>query len=296
MGNVLILGPNRADAGYYTPTFSTDYGQWLSDYPLTNLQSPYSAKEAWSLNLSNDATQFVVDLGTSRSLKGFAIPWGNFLVDDTVSVYVYTDSALSDLAGSIENSEVYREVYPLDSVLWEDAEFWDGKMTAEDRDQFPVPWFDIFDEPVIGQYVHVQINATDEGSGSTARTRLKLGRLIAAEGYQPTDNAAVGSSITFEDATIRTTALGGSDFFDGREKRRIITLEFPVIEEDEAMANMLDSAWALGRSGQVFVAWNSDDTLHRSRRSMLATVEKVEPFVAMAQGRFNTTWQFREAL
>lgn len=295
MGNVLILGPNRADVGYYTPTFSADYGQWLASYPLTNLQTPYSAEEAWSLNLSNAATQFVIDLGVSRSLKGFAIPWGNFLKDDTVSVSVYTDAEMIDLAGSISASGVYREVYPLDSVLWEDAEFWDGKMSAEDRQQFPVPWFDLFDTPVIGRYLHVQIDATDAGSGLNARSRLKLARFIAAEGYQPTDNAGTGSSITFEDATIRSTALGGADFFDEREKRRVITFDFPIVEEDEAMANMLDTAYRLGRSGQVFIAWNTDDTLHRSRRSMLATVEKVDPLVALAAGRFSTSWQFREA-
>ncbi len=292
MANVLMLGPDLGQATYYTVAYSADYGLWLPDYPLSNLSTDRKAEEAWSLDVSTDATQFLVDLGASRSIKGMAIPWHNLSADATVSAYVYTDAALTDLAGSFVDSLVYREVYPLTSVLWEAAELWDGKLTAENRLVFPVPWFEIFDTPVVGRYILVQINDT----GNTAEGRLKLGRFMVASGYQPTMNAWYGSSIAAEDESIRTTSLGGADYYDEREKRRTITFEFGLAKEDEAMANMLDQVYSLGRSKQVFVAWNPDDTTHRHRRSFVATIDRLDPLVAATYGYFKTTYQFREVV
>jgi hypothetical protein len=291
MANVLMLGPDLGQATYYTVTYSTDTGLWLPDYPLSNLSTDRRADEAWSLDASTDSTQFLLDLGTTRSIKGAAIPWHNLSGAATVSLYVYSDAALTDLVDSIEGSEVYREVYPLDTVLWEDAEFWDGKLTEENQDIFPVPWFEIFDTPVIGRYILVQIIDAGNADG-----RVKLGRFLISAGYQPTLNAAYGSSIGAQDASIRTTSLGGADYYDSREKRRTIDFEFDFVNEDEAMAKMLDQIYELGSSGQVFVAWDPDDTTHRHRRSFLATIERLDPLVAAFHGYFRTSYQFREVV
>ncbi|SDF83801.1 hypothetical protein [Thalassobaculum litoreum] len=291
MANVLMLGPDLGQATYFSPSYSSDVGLWLPDRPLSNLSTDRRAHEAWSLDLTTDSTQLLLDLGTQRSIKGAALPWHNFSAAATVSLYVYEDAALTELKGSIVDSLVYREVYPLDSVLWEDAELWDGKLTAENRAIFPVPWFEIFGTPVIGRYVLVQINDTGNAEG-----RLKLSRLIVAAGYQPTLNAWYGSNISAEDASIRVTSLGGADYYDEREKRRRITFEFGLTPEDEAMANMLDQIYTLGNSQQVFVAWDPDDTTHRHRRSFPATIDRIDPLVAATYGYFRTTYQFREVV
>lgn len=289
MANVLMLGPDLGQATYYTAAFSADYGLWLPDYPLTNLQDDHKDVEAWSLDASTDSTKWLLDLGTQRTIKGAAIPWHNFSGDATVSFYVYTDAALTDLAGSFVDSAVYREVYPLESVLWEDAEFWDGKLSPEDQELFPVPWFEVFTTPVVGRYILVEANDTGNEDG-----RLKLGRFVVASGYQPSLNAFYSSSIAADDSSIRSTSLGGADFYDSREKRRTITFDFGLVGEDEAMANMLDQLYELGRSRQVFVSWNPDDTTHRHRRSFLATIDRLDPLVAATFGYFKTTYQFRE--
>jgi hypothetical protein len=291
MANVLMLGPDLSQASYYPATYSPDVGLWLPDYPLSNLSSDRRADEAWSLDASEDSTQWLIDLGTDRAIKGVAIPWHNFSGDATISLYVYEDSGLTSLAGSFVDSEVYREVYPLDSSLWEDAEFWDGKLTAENREIFPVPWFEIFAVPVIGRYILVRAKDTGNDDG-----RLKLGRMLTSAGYQPTINAVYGSSLAAEDASLRAVSLGGADYYDLREKRRTINFDFGFVTEDEAMANVFDQVYSLGRSSQVFVAWDPDDTTHRGRRSFLATIERIDPLVAASQGFFRTAYQFREVV
>jgi hypothetical protein len=214
-----------------------------------------------SLNLTPDSTQFLIDLKVERTLRGIALPWGNFEMDDTVSVHVYGDAALTQLAGSIEDSPVFREVYPLEAVSFEDAEFWDGRATAEDRARFPSAWFDLFDVPVIGRYLLVRITATSPGD--SGRRHLRLARFLAAGGYQPTINADLGASIEAVVETIRATALGGADYYDQREKRRMMTFSFGQVEQNEAMAQQFDAAFTLGRSRQVVVAWDPDDSALR---------------------------------
>lgn len=291
MANGIILGPDLTQATYYTVAYSADVGLWLPDYGLANLATDRRAEEAWSLDASTDACQFLVDLGATRSIKGAAIPWHNLSGDATVTLEVYTDSGLTDLAGSFVDSAVYREVYPLDAVQWEDEELWDGKMTAERREIFPMPWFEIFATPVIGRYLKGRIADPDNPDG-----RVKLGRFLVAPGFQPTINFQYGSNISVEDESIRTTSLGGADFWDEREKRRFMLFDYALAREDQAMANFLDQVYELGRSRQVFVAWNPNDTTHRHRRSFLATVERADPLVAAACGLFRTARQFREVV
>lgn len=291
MANGIILGPDLTQATYYTVAWSADVGLWLPDYPLSNLATDRRAEEAWSLDASEDATQFVVDLGAQRSVKGVALPWHNLSGDATVSMYLYTDAARTDLAWSVEDSLVYREVYPLDAVLWEDEELWDGKMTAERREIFPVPWFELAETAAIGRYLHGRISDTGNDDG-----RVKLGRLVVAPGFQPRVNFAWGSSISIEDESIRTTSLGGADYWDVRDQRRTMMFDYKLARADEAMANFLDQVYELGRSRQCFVAWDPDDTVHRHRRSFLATIEQADPLVAVGYGLFGTARQFREVI
>lgn len=291
MANGIMLGPDLTQATYYTVAWSDDVGLWLPDYPLSNLATDRRADEAWSLDASEDATQWVVDLGADRSVKGLAIPWHNLSGDATVSAYLYTDAARTDLAWSVEDSLVYREVYPLDSTLWEDEALWDGKLSGEQREIFPMPWFELADTPAIGRHLHMRVSDTGNEDG-----RVKLGRLVVAPGYQPRINFFYGSNIAVDDESVRSTSLGGADIWDEREKRRSMLFDYRLARSDEAMANFLDQVYELGRSRQCFVAWDPDDTAHRHRRSFLATIERADPLAAAHYGLFSTARQFREVI
>lgn len=296
MANALILGPDLLQTTFYTPAWSMDVGLWLPDYPLGYLADDRRNRQAWSLDASTDATQFLVDLGAPRGVKGAAIPWGNFSGDATVSIYVYRDAALTDLAGSIVDSAVYRIVFPRNTTSFEAAQFWTGKMTAEQRLIFPMPWFDIFSVPVVGRYVLVQIKDTGNPDG-----RLKLGRFMIASGYQPVINMAYGSSIRPVDESIRGTSLGGADYYSQRSKRREFNVRLPFVAENEAMVNVLDAVYQLGKSGQAFFAWDPADTVHRHRRACVVTVDTFDDLEAIAaftggEGMFSTGYKLREVV
>jgi hypothetical protein len=293
MGKILILGPDLTQAGFYRPVYVEGVGQWLPGRPLANLATPHRINQAHSLNLTGDSTQWLVDLKTDRTVSGFAMPWGNFLRGDTVSVGVYSDAALSILAGGLTDSPVYRMVKPLSEVAFGEAGFWEGTETEEERARGG-GWFDILPNRVTGRYVHVKVNA--ERSGGGTRSRLMIPRFLATSGFRPQINAAVGSSIQVVDESIRSTDIGGADYYSKRPTRKLVTLIFQMIEENEAMATMLRMAADLGVRGQVFVAWDDQDTVHRSTRSMLATVHTVDPFVSKAMGRFATAFKFREVV
>jgi hypothetical protein len=296
VGHILILGPDLTQPDYYAPAYSTavGHGQWLDGRPLSNLIDPHRIRQAHTLNLTDDATQFVVDLQRPCSLRGFAINWGNWLAGDAVSIDIYNDAALTSLAGSLSNSAVFRAVKPLSEVRFDGAGWFDGLESAEERARGSGLWFDILPEHVTGRYLHVSIDAARTGDG--VRSNLQLGRFLATPGFRPEINAALGSSIEVRDESIRTTDVAGADHYSVRPTRRVMTFIFRIAEENQAMAKMLDLAASVGTRGQVVVAWDEDDTTHRVRRSMHATVEKVDPFVAQAMGRFSTAFRFREVV
>ena len=160
-------------------------------------------------------------------------------------------------------------------------------MTEEERAKFPVPWFEFFTEKVIGRYVKIVLHRTTSDPWI-------IQRIMIADGFQPVLNMEYGSAIGMTDASVNTPVLGGAVVPDAREKKRTLQLPFKNIGEDEAMAGFLDLMNRVGTTGQVFVAWDPDDVLHRHRRAFLARMNQLDQLTATSQGRFSTTLQFTE--
>lgn len=285
--NVLLLGPDFVIPDYYAPEFLPGYGDWETDYPLTNLLKPRRLTYAKSTSGDEDDAEFVIDLKALRDIKGISIPWAIWEETDKLSAYFYADEGLTDLRGSVENSEVYREVYPIETTDFESEEFNTGKISEEDRAKFPVPWFEFFEDKIIARYVRVRLHRDSSNPWI-------INRIHAADGIQPRINmSANGSGMGVTDASVTTIKLGGARVSDPREKRRSMTLSFEEVEEDEAM-NFLDFFYRLGTTRQGFVSWNPGATLHRHRQSYLFTIEQLGDLDAASAFRYSTSFKLTE--
>lgn len=284
--NALLAFPNLADVDYYTPTFSG--GAWSPSAPLTNLQQRFLAYKSRSLNCTTAATQFTIDLKTSRPIKVIVIPRHNLSIDATVTA---TITASSGNVVATQTQDVWPVVYPFGTLAFENPSWWNGKLTAENSRYYPMPVMIVLDEQAVGRYVKLAFSDTANAAGY-----VELSRLFIAPGWQPTTYMDMGARVGVTDSTIVTTSLGGADFFDVREKRRTAAVNFPYLPRDEAFANALDMQVRLGLAGQFFFSYDPTDLSNLHRHSFLATLTALDPLTASAYGFQGASFAIKEVV
>lgn len=287
--HVLIAFPNYSDANaVYSPTFSG--GLWEPTAPLTNLQNRFLAYKARSMDCASDNTQFVEDLATDRGVQVVAIPRHNLSLTATATLNLY-DSAMSLLYA--ETVSAFPIMYPWGSLTFGDPHWFAGTLTAEERELniYPVPLLWVLDQPVLARYVEVKIVDTENPDGY-----VELTRLFVSPGWQPTVNAAYGSTIGVQDSTVESVTLGMASIYDQRTKQRVFNLDFPMVPKNEAFVAALDMQTRLGKSGQVFVSLSPSDTQNFHRVSCLMTMAQLSPLRFATYGYQGVAFSFKEVV
>jgi hypothetical protein len=185
-----------------------------------------------------------------------------FLVQDE-NAPVQADSGWQDL---------YPVIYPFGSLYWGHPSWWDGKISEEDSSIFPMPFLHVFDNTIIARYWLFEIDDTGSPIGY-----VEVPRVFLAPGWQPSLNFVYGASAGYENRTEVQESLGGAEFFDIQESRRIVRFNFTFLPEDEALTWAFDMQRRLGIHGQLFFIFDPDDTVHRHRRSFLARMRQLSP-------------------
>ncbi|MBN9529673.1 MAG: hypothetical protein J0H82_25935 [Alphaproteobacteria bacterium] len=292
MANVLLAGPNYVDATFFTVSFSG--GAWQAGLPLTNLRDPQLAVVARSTNATLAATQFDVDLGTQRLVKALAIPFSNCSRSATYRIRSSTAAGsfvAPDLVTDSGWLDVYPIIYPWGTTLYGSASWWDGRMSPEEAAVSRMPIIQVFASPPIARYWRIEIADTSNPDGY-----IEIPRLVLAAGWQGSLNMAVGSGLGAETLTGSVRSLSGASFFDRREAARTAKIVFNFLPEDEAMASAFDLIRTIGIDQQLFFAWNPDDTVHRHRRSFLATLSQLASVESSTPDRFAASFELKEVM
>lgn len=270
MANCILAFPNRVDATYYTVSFSG--GSWETDLPLSNLADDLLSKVARSTDATLASTQFVVDLGVPRDIRVVAIPDHNISRAGRVKITAASDSLFNSIVATVDFRDVWQVIYPWGSLPWEHPSFLDGKVSAEDAEDYPQPVVHVFGTSATARYWKIEIDDTTNADGY-----VQLSRLFLAPGWQPTINPDYGLTLGWEDESTGEASLGGAIFYDEREKRRVAQFEFGYIPEDEALTWSFEMQRLLGTTKQLFYIYNPDDTTHLHRRAFLATMRQLTP-------------------
>jgi hypothetical protein len=292
MANVLLAAPNYVDATFYSVAFSG--GNWQAGLPLTNLRDPQLAVVARSTNVTLAATQFDVDLGASRLVKAVAIPYTNasrgasYRIRSSTVAGTFTAPSLVTDTGWLD---VYPIIYPWGTTLYGSASWWDGRMSPEEAAVSRMPIIQVFASPPIARYWRIEISDTSNPDGY-----IEIPRLVLAAGWQGSLNMAVGSGLGAETLTGSVRSLSGASFFDRRDAARTAKVVFNFLPEDEAMAAAYDLIRTIGIDQQVFFSWNPDDTVHRHRRSFLATLAQLGSVDSSTPERFSASFELKEVM
>jgi hypothetical protein len=141
-----------------------------------------------------------------------------------------------------------------------------------------------------GRYWLVEIDDEDNSDGY-----VEFGRLFISRGYQPSRNFIYDSQFGWQDDTQVTAALG-AEYFDLRSRRRVFNCTIENLPLDEAMSFLFEMQRRLGKHGQLVVALDPDDTVHKQRRSFVARHFDLTPLTNPNHGLFSAALQLREIM
>jgi hypothetical protein len=115
---------------------------------------------------------------------------------------------------------------------------------------------------------------------------VDVARFVVCGGIQPRFNFSPGAKITLDTDALRQKAPGGSAFYQPQIVSREIDLTLDSVAEDEALTQTFDMQRIAGVTGQLFFVANPDDTIHKHRRSFLATLKQLSSFEYVVASQF----------
>lgn len=286
MANVFLAWQNRTDEG------TLSGGSWRASLPLLNLQSRQVQKVARTADTALASTQFVIDLGQSRSIGVLALVVHNISVAGKVRIRA------SDSPGfaSVYYDSGWVSVWPAgmipQSLLeWEDDNFWLGTLSQQARAGYQSPFINILPSAVNMRYWKVEIDDTANPDGY-----VHIGRLFMAQGWRPGINYAYGAELGYEDPTPVDTSLSGAEFFDIRSRFRVFSFELQYISDSDAYSYALDIQRIAGISGEVLLIPDSDDVARMPVRSYVGRLRQLNSVSQQQLTAHSARFEIKELL
>lgn len=259
MGTISIAYPNRA------ATATVSGGSWQT--PLAALLTRPLGEVARSAGLSLAATRFDVDLQRLRTVSFLALVRHTLSVDAQVRVTLGSAAGGADLYDS-GWQDAWPPVRAPMATPWLAENWWTGKLTEEERQQYPSDY--VLQLPAtLARYLRVEISDTANPAGY-----VEIGMLFVADAWRPAVNIDWDYSLSWQDKTAVEETDAGMEFFGQKARRRRASFRLSHMPTDEAMGRGLDLDGTLGISGDVYYMTDTDDTLHRIRRSFLGRLEQ----------------------
>ena len=301
--NAFLAWPNQLFADEAFAQVTIGGGDWMPENPLSNLLDPRLSVPAVSTDVTSEGTQFWVDLGQSRRIKVFAMPWirgwtragllsGYPLL--TVRARIYSSqSTASTLIYDSSFVDQHPVIFDRSTLPSTHPSFLTGRITPEDAAAFAwkQPWWHwIGSGEILGRHILFEIEAS-----RSSLERIEIPYLIIAPGYQPTLNMQYGASLGVEDLSIISEAQSGAEFADVRPKRRVA--RFTLNEgEDEGLTQAFDMMLRLGTTTPLFFGWAINDTVHKQRRAFLGRLRRLSQLEFTTFGRTKAAFEISEVL
>jgi len=266
MQNCVFVFPNRADQAAFSG------GGWQPGLPLSLLADRDLELKARSVDLTPSSTQYLCELDQVRPIDWFAMLRTNLSVDAR-----YRLDASDDLAWSYQSYDSgWQDVWPVmfdtDTLEWEDANWWDGRPTAEDLARYNGDVYLPLPAVVSARYWRLRIDDQSNPDG-----HVEIGRQVLGRGWRPRYNFAWASGIGIV-STTETKRL--------KQSGRKVYAPSPNARSFQFALNNLERAEAYGRAfelirdadvhGEMLFVADQDDTVNLHRRSFYATLSKLD--------------------
>lgn len=259
MATKMVVGFPR-----WTPKFTFSGGSFQAAYPVTNLGVLPLANVARTTNLLAASTQFLATADKPRRIGLLALVRHSLSITAQWRVRIYSDTAATALLYDSGFIDVWPVVYPYAQLEWEDDTYWTGKYTADDLAGYA------WTRPLYlnAQYIAgaIRIEITD---AANTNGFIDIGAVEIAGGFVAATNFSRSSQFGFRFRTASQEALGGTKYFDRRDKVRVMRGSIDADARDEAMARWFE----LLRQFDLDIPWfwfpHPDETVHWLRTAYL---------------------------
>lgn len=244
---------------------------WLD---LANLQGEVLSETARYPGVTLADTKLLIDLGDLRNLSVLAIPIHNAGISDMARIRVATDAGFTDVVLDTGWQEFFGEMYPFGSLPWGRVEWIDGRMTAEQVAGLlsPPTWVYVSPVEVIGRYLDVQFDFTDNDDGV-----VDVGQIVVSPAFAPRYNFSYGVKPPYyKDPSTATRSKGGVRFVDKARPYRTVQMQLDWLGGDEAYGLFYDMVRDYGITKPFLYIHDADAYgAILTKQTMMVTAEKI---------------------
>lgn len=255
-------------------------GSWEALLPLAHLLDPDLKKPARSTDLDPASTRFDAVFDAAYYTKSVVIGPGNFSPYAQFRLFAY-----DDVSGPPKLDTGVRRVAGPAHVGWGDDDFW---LRTDHLGAYIIC---TFPDVVLARKWSVEIDDQTNPDGY-----LDLGCLFTPLGWQPTMNYEYGATFGLKNNTLVSSTLSGGKKYWQRRNPRILTVNFPVLPEDEAFGQGFRVQYTVGFGTRLFVIPDPDDAATIHLRSFFGTVSEPDPLTQAYFDRAGLTFRIEEII
>ena len=253
-------------------------GSWTTNYPITNLATLPFAKVARTTDAAAAHTQFRGTFSKPRLAEIIVLCRHNLTLDATWRVRLYEKT--TDVQPVFDSGfiEVWPAVYDQTQVTWDSGSFWDLKYTDDQISGYP--WF----APLYidGSYT-VAAFAVEISDPANPDGYIQIGLCEVASALDFPMGLSFGAQVGFTAATVITTADGGIDYSERKQKPRTFTGTLAAVDRSFGLTTFFE----LQRINDIdvpFFFWpDREDTQHTLRLAYMARNQQLN---ALSQAYF----------
>lgn len=284
MATIQLAAPNLAQ--YVT---AIGGGDWTAELPVSQLLEPTLQHFARTASLAPAATQFHFTLDRARPISIVGLINHNMSTAAQFRITLSADGVSPVWDSGLQ--DVWPALYATEDLLWEDEQWWDGRILQEDRVGYPSNVIAGPDYSVAVQYGTVELI----DAGNTA-PYVQAGRLFLGAGWSPAYNKDYGSQIGWAARSESQEARSGTRFVDVLPDRRFVKFTLANLADAEALGPVLEMQRRVSTHGEVLYRDDPADTSHQVRTSFLATFRDLSPIQSVSPNRRTAEFYLEEIL
>lgn len=269
----MIAFPNRAQSAAINSGGFSGVGSFQANFPAQNLALPQLALPARSTNTTTGSTQFVVDLGSSQTIRLAAVIGHNATLNvATVDVNGTNDASLA--------TWLY-----LSGVL----PVWPISYAAEEVAGYVWTFVHILPSPISARYWLIRFTDTGNAAGFFQAAQVFLGPV-----WQPSHGMAGGASLALTDPTQVETGLGGADYFDERSAYRTARFRLEFLDRNEQLGQGFEIMRRAKTLNDVFIVMDPADTTNMIRQAFIGRLRELSPIEYPYCNWNHSAWEIKE--
>ncbi|MEL7982141.1 hypothetical protein AAG584_19050 [Vreelandella titanicae] len=251
----------------YIDTAVVNGGQWVNTLPLERVQDARFSVVAKTASLDPVDTQFSITLPKRQRLHGLAIAAHNMTSTAQVRARIYRDAEQTDLIYDTDWQNVWLVLYGLDDVVWGDDNFWNRRLSEDDRQNYTPLMTLLFAERLLGTSVHVELLDPSNPAGA-----IIMGRVMLTDVWQPRKNLDWGVQHGYDTGTEITRAgdAARTGYASRVTPKRTVNFQLSNLNEDEAFLRIHRLQRTQDIVGEILYLWSPVPSAINFSRTMIA--------------------------